>query len=113
MVSSIHRDEYVVLLRLLRQCRTDSGLTQGQFAEALGRAQSFVSDMERGFRRIDLIQLRDICAVLNISLLDFVARFEAEISASRLKRSKGTTTRRNTSRVVIPQLGGDLGAMAE
>ncbi|MEB3736151.1 helix-turn-helix transcriptional regulator [Halopseudomonas pachastrellae] len=77
MVSSIHRDEYVVLLRLLRQCRTDSGLTQGQFAEALGRAQSFVSDMERGFRRIDLIQLW----VLNISLLDFVARFEAEISA--------------------------------
>lgn len=81
MVSSIHRDEYVVLLRLLRQYRTDSGLTQGQFAEALGRAQSFVSDMERGFRRIDLIQLRDICAVLNISLLDFVARFEAELSA--------------------------------
>jgi len=81
MVSSIHRDEYVVLLRLLRQYRVESGLTQGQFAQALERPQSFVSDMERGFRRIDLIQLRDICEVLNISLLDFVSRFEAELSA--------------------------------
>lgn len=81
MVSSIHRDEYVVLLRLLRQCRVESGLTQGQFALALERPQSFVSDMERGFRRIDLIQLRDICEVLNISLLDFISRFESEVSA--------------------------------
>jgi len=80
MVSSIHRDEYVVLLRLLRHYRMESGLTQGQFANALQRPQSFVSDMERGFRRIDLIQLRDICEVLNISLLDFITRFEADLS---------------------------------
>ncbi|MGM8936689.1 helix-turn-helix domain-containing protein [Pseudomonas neustonica] len=86
MVSSIHRDEYVVLLRLLRQYRVESGLTQGQFAQALERPQSFVSDMERGFRRIDLIQLRDICEVLNISLLDFVSRFEAELSAPNQSR---------------------------
>jgi len=58
----------------------ESGLTQGQFANALQRPQSFVSDMERGFRRIDLIQLRDICEVLNISLLDFITRFEADLS---------------------------------
>ena len=37
--------------------------------------------MERGSRRLDLIQLRDICDLLNISLLDFISRFEAELAA--------------------------------
>jgi transcriptional regulator with XRE-family HTH domain len=56
-------------------------MTQGEFAKALNRPQSFVSDMERGSRRLDLIQLRDICEVFNISLLDFISRFEAELAA--------------------------------
>ncbi len=56
-------------------------MTQGEFANALNRPQSFVSDMERGSRRVDLIQLRDICEVFNISLLDFISRFEAELAA--------------------------------
>ncbi len=80
MGSSIYRNEHLVLLRLLRQYRTESEMTQGQFAKALNRPQSFVSDMERGSRRIDLIQLRDICEVLGISLLDFITRFEAELA---------------------------------
>tara|TARA_B100001750_G_scaffold242125_1_gene254978 strand:+ start:12854 stop:12976 length:123 start_codon:yes stop_codon:yes gene_type:complete len=37
--------------------------------------------MERGSRRLDLVQLRDICEVFNISLLDFITRFEAELVA--------------------------------
>ncbi len=81
MGSSIYRNEHLVLLRLLRQYRTESGMTQGEFAKALNRPQSFVSDMERGSRRLDLIQLRDICEVFNISLLDFISRFEAELAA--------------------------------
>jgi|TARA_Y100001934_G_scaffold43362_1_gene52275 transcriptional regulator with XRE-family HTH domain len=56
-------------------------MTQGEFAKALNRPQSFVSDMERGSRRLDLVQLRDICEVFNISLLDFITRFEAELVA--------------------------------
>ena len=68
MEKSIYRDENLVLLRLLRQCRIESGMTQGQFAEALGRPQSFASDIERGLRRLDLIQLRDICRVLGLGL---------------------------------------------
>ncbi|MNF09293.1 Helix-turn-helix domain protein [compost metagenome] len=58
-------------------------MTQGQFAQALDRPQSFVSDIERGLRRLDLVQLRDICAVLGIGLIDFVQRFEAELSSSK------------------------------
>jgi transcriptional regulator with XRE-family HTH domain len=76
---SVYRDENLVLLKLLKQCRVESGLTQGEFAKALERPQSFVSDIERGLRRLDLIQLRDICAVLGIGLLQFVQRFEDQL----------------------------------
>jgi transcriptional regulator with XRE-family HTH domain len=80
---SIYRDENLVLLRLIKQCRVESGLTQGQFAQALDRPQSFASDIERGLRRLDLVQLRDICAALGIGLVEFVQRFEAELAASK------------------------------
>lgn len=83
MEKSVYRDENLVLLRLLKQCRVDAGMTQSQFAQALERPQSFASDIERGLRRLDLVQLRDICKALNISLVDFVQRFENELALSK------------------------------
>ena len=38
------------------------------------------SDIERGLRRLDLIQLRDICRVLGLGLVEFVQRYESELS---------------------------------
>ena len=82
MEKSVYRDENLVLLRLLKQCRVEAGLTQVQFAQALERPQSFASDIERGLRRLDLVQLRDICKALNVGLVEFALRFEDELSVS-------------------------------
>lgn len=82
MEKSVYRDENLVFLKVLKQCRVESGLTQDDFAKALGRPQSFVSDVERGLRRLDLIQLRDVCQVLSISLNSFVQRFEDELASN-------------------------------
>lgn len=79
MEKSVYRDENLVFLKLLKQCRIEAGLTQGDFAKALDRPQSFVSDVERGLRRLDLIQLRDLCLALGIGLPDFVQRLEGEL----------------------------------
>ena len=83
MEKSVYREENLVLLRLLKQCRVEAGLTQMQFAQALERPQSFASDIERGLRRLDLVQLRDICIALNIGLAEFVQRFENELALSK------------------------------
>jgi len=79
MSKTIHRDEYKVLLRLIRECRVKAGLTQAEFSAKLGRGQSYVSDIERGVRRLDLMQLRDACIVLQIGLPKFVRDFEREL----------------------------------
>lgn len=64
------------LQRLLRQLRLSAGLRQEDVAEALGKPQSFVSKYETGERRLDLVELREICGALGITLSDFVKRFE-------------------------------------
>ena len=64
MDKSIWTSEYAVLLELLRETRESAGLTQVELAKKIEQSQSFVSKIEIGERRLDLIQLRSICLTL-------------------------------------------------
>ena len=77
MDKAIHSAEQKVLSALLRSYRERAGLRQADVAERLGLPQSFVSKYESGERRLDLIELRQVCGVLGLSLAQFVAAFEA------------------------------------
>jgi transcriptional regulator with XRE-family HTH domain len=66
------------LTALLRTVRSQAGVTQAELARRLKLPQSFVSKYESGERRIDLVELRQICKALGISLVEFVRRFEKE-----------------------------------
>jgi transcriptional regulator with XRE-family HTH domain len=79
MEKTIYTREYATVLRLLREAREQAGVTQVQLAEKLHQTQSFVSKIERGDRRLDIIQLRAICQVLGLTLPAFVERLEREI----------------------------------
>lgn len=79
MTKTLYRPENEILLRLLRDRRKAAGLTQAQCSEALGRPQSYMSDVEKGSRRLDIIQLRDLCHVLGTSLPAFVTELEASL----------------------------------
>jgi transcriptional regulator with XRE-family HTH domain len=79
---SIHSRGYAVLLDLLREAREGAGLTQVELATALKRSQSFVSKVERGETRLDVIQLRTICRAVGTGLPEFVARLEDRLARS-------------------------------
>lgn len=81
MPKSIHRPEHQALVVLLRKHRNASGLTQVQCSKALKHPQSFMSDVESGSRRLDIVQLRDLCAVLGISFTGLVEELECAIKA--------------------------------
>ncbi len=83
---SIHKSEYSVLLRRLRALRTAAGLTQVELSAALQRPQSYVSDVERGSRRMDLLQLREFCSACGQALTEFVDEFEQELGLIRSTR---------------------------
>jgi transcriptional regulator with XRE-family HTH domain len=72
----VSRKKQEALLSLLRQVREEKGLRQTDVAEALRCPQSVVSKYESGERRLDLIELYDLCAVMGISLQEFAKRFE-------------------------------------
>jgi transcriptional regulator with XRE-family HTH domain len=80
MVKSINSTASEKLASLLRSARSESKMTQSELAERLGLPQSFVSKYESGERRLDLVELRQICNALEISLADFVRRYEKELS---------------------------------
>ena len=79
MAKSLYRTENLELAALLRQLREDAGMVQTTLAERLGRNQTFVSNVELAIRRLDLVELRDYCVGLDISLRDLVDRWEARI----------------------------------
>ncbi|WP_122522360.1 helix-turn-helix domain-containing protein [Pseudomonas viridiflava] len=71
MTKAIYQREPVIFLQVLKPMRVESGMTQGQCCATLGRPQSFMSDVERGVRRLDTAQLRDLCLVLKTNLISF------------------------------------------
>ena len=73
------KPEQKALQSLLRQLRMDAGLRQKDIAKALGKRPAFVSYYESGARRLDLLELREVCKVLGISLDVFVRKFEERL----------------------------------
>jgi len=83
MPKSLYRPEYDTFLRLLRETRIAAGLTQRQVAERLGRPQSFVSKVESGERRCDVVELWDMCSAVGVDPLEFAREFEHALHSAR------------------------------
>ncbi|MFS1290233.1 helix-turn-helix domain-containing protein [Pseudomonas piscis] len=79
MTKAIYRKEHELFLSLLKKRRIAAGLTQAQCSSALNRPQSFMSDVERGTRRLDIVQISDLCTVLKCDLVDLVREFHDSI----------------------------------
>ncbi len=80
MDKTIYTREYAAVLRLLKKARESAGVTQVQLAERLGQTQSFVSKIERGERRLDIIQLRTILQEFEVPLSKFVVQLESVLA---------------------------------
>jgi transcriptional regulator with XRE-family HTH domain len=81
MEKSIFTSEQIILQGLLRQIRLGAGLRQEDLAERLKEPQSFVSKYESGERRLDLIELRQICQAVGVTLLELVRRYEEQLQS--------------------------------
>jgi len=60
-------------LRRLKQARQEASLTQVDVAKKLRRPQSFVSKVESGERRVDVIELAEFARLYRKPLSFFVA----------------------------------------
>jgi transcriptional regulator with XRE-family HTH domain len=65
-----YRYRYAQFLGRLKQARVEAALTQVEVANKLERPQSFVSKIESGERRVDIVELNEL-AKLYRRPLDF------------------------------------------
>lgn len=80
MKKSIWTPNHEWLCALLRKTREEAGLTQENVAERLGKPQSFVSKYESGDRRLDLVELNEVCRAIGLPLSQLIDRFEKGLS---------------------------------
>lgn len=80
-----HRREYRALIGALKEARLAAGLTQIDLAHHLKATQSFVSKVERGERRIDVIEFIDFCHAVDA---DPTALLSMAIAPKRLSRQR-------------------------
>lgn len=83
MEKSINSSEHRAFLKTLYSLRVGLGITQSELANKLDVPQSFISKIENGERRIDIIELKQIVDHLGISLVDFVKQLEKNIDESK------------------------------
>jgi len=57
MPRAIYNKEHQKIVGRLKQARLESGLGQVEVAKKLGRTQSYLSKIESGQRRFDVLQL--------------------------------------------------------
>lgn len=56
MPKTVHSDAYASVLRVLVEARKAAGLTQAELARRVGSQQPVISLIERGVRRIDVVE---------------------------------------------------------
>lgn len=72
MEKTIYSHEYKYLVERLKKARLDSNLDQNKVAKLLERSQSYISKVESGQRRIDIIQLKEFGKIYKKELDYFI-----------------------------------------
>lgn len=78
-MSSIYDRKYRIAVECLKAFRIQSKMTQQELACNLNCSQAYISKYEQGQKRLDIIEIRDICICLGVSLPEFVDEFERRI----------------------------------
>lgn len=78
--------DYELLVELLKASRKEAGLSQAELADRLEDTQSFVSKIERGERRLDVVELIEFCEALHVPVDQWLKEFMKQRTADRKKR---------------------------
>jgi transcriptional regulator with XRE-family HTH domain len=72
MEKTQHSRQYKRLLSALRSARELRGMSQKQASQLLNVYSSFIVKVETGERRIDVIELAQICKIYRVGLFKFL-----------------------------------------
>lgn len=67
-MKTIYTTEYKDLIEKLRKARLAKGLTQIEVSNKLNRGQSFISKVEGGQRRLDVMELKVLADIYGVDV---------------------------------------------
>ena len=76
---SVFTEAYAIFLQVLGDARRDAKVTQAELAARLGRPQPFISFVESGERRVDVIEFYAIARALELDPEALFARIAARL----------------------------------
>lgn len=79
MPKSVFSDAYAIFLRALVAARKDAGVSQVELARRVGRDQPFISLVENGVRRVDLIEFYVLARGIGIDPVALFAKIAADL----------------------------------
>jgi len=88
MKKSQYSDAYQLFLTELRSARMAVGMTQVQLSEALEVDQPYVSRVESGSRRLDVVELHEWLQVLGVDWGEFMATLDSRWADARAARAR-------------------------
>jgi len=66
MANQLWDNRRIYLSNLLKEARVNAGLSQVNMAERLGKPQSYVSKYESGERKLDFVEVVEVCIALGV-----------------------------------------------
>ena len=106
MPRSTHHPGYGVFLQLLRAERKTHGVTQAQLASTLENRQTFVSKIENGERRLDVVEVMEYLKAIGADPREFFAKLHRELGHDQvrgklaIRKRPRTATRKQARRKV-------------
>ena len=82
MAGAIYSEAQESIARAFATARRKAGLKQAELATAIGKHQSYISDIERGQRRLDVLEACVIARALAYEPVEFYAVLIAGVSSS-------------------------------
>lgn len=82
MAKSIKAEAYQAILPILAAARREAGLTQAEVAARLGKPQSYISKVEQGERRLDVVEFCLLADALDIDASQLLQRIASEVGKS-------------------------------
>jgi len=72
MPRAIYTKDHNLIVERLKRARIDVGLGQIEVAKKLGKTQSYISKIESGQRRFDVLQLKEFAKIYKKDLSFFI-----------------------------------------
>ena len=72
MPNFIYSKEHKFIVQQLKKARNEAGLAQEKVAQILNTSQSYISKLESGQRKIDIVQLKEFARIYKKEINFFI-----------------------------------------